>query len=188
MSIILCIDLEATCGENWPLEAMECIDLGVVAIDGEGIEVTRFNSLIKPQFTEITNFCTSINNITPESVLCAFALDEVIHELDLWLNELPTCPIVWYSWGDCDAKQWTQDLARLKIADPLPKHLNVKKFFQKQFMKKGRQVGMAKALDLVGLEYQGQRHRALDDAYNLSRLFPYFKQKYDPKILREVQE
>ena len=80
MSIILCVDLEATCGEGWPLEAMECIEIGIVALDGGGKEISRFNSLIKPQFTEITGFCTSINNVTPESVLGAFSLDEVIYE------------------------------------------------------------------------------------------------------------
>lgn len=41
-------------------------------------------------------------------------------------------------------------------------------------VKKGRQVGMNKALNLRGLNFEGRRHGALDDARNMARLAIYF--------------
>lgn len=182
MNIILCIDLEATCGVDWPLEAMECIEIGVLAVDEDGKAIEQFKSLVQPQFSEVTAFCTSITTLTPALVFEAPSLSEVVLRLREWLGGLPSYPVAWCSWGAYDAKQWAQDLSRLEIADPLPRHFNAKQYFQKNFMKKGRQVGMDKALELAGLDYQGQRHRALEDAYNLSRLIPcFYNNKNNPE-------
>lgn len=49
--------------------------------------------------------------------------------------------------------------------------MQVKATFAKA--RKIKQVGMATALQIVGLELEGEHHRALSDARNIARLLPW---------------
>ena len=51
-------------------------------------------------------------------------------------------------------------------------HQNAKRLFAKA-QRIGKEVGMAKACALVGLELEGQHHRGLDDAVNIAKLMPW---------------
>ena len=182
MKTYLCIDIEATChdrellGRDQTIHDMETIDLGVVAVDPDGNELSTFQSLIKPRYTELTDYCTDITGITSAQLSGAPTLPEVMGDLARWLATLPAKPNCLYSWGKFDAKQLTFDTGseRWHIDLPLPEHHNAKKLFQKRHIKKGKQVGLMKALELVGLEFKGRHHSALDDARNVARLLRYF--------------
>ncbi|MNH45911.1 hypothetical protein D3C79_1085050 [compost metagenome] len=50
-------------------------------------------------------------------------------------------------------------------------HLNLKQRFAEVRQLK-RAVGLHTALQLAGLSFQGQQHRALEDARNTARLLP----------------
>lgn len=59
------------------------------------------------------------------------------------------------------------------MVDPLAgfEHLNLKRSFAQA---RGiKEVGMAQALQLVGLALEGTHHRGLDDARNIARLLPW---------------
>lgn len=50
-------------------------------------------------------------------------------------------------------------------------HIDLRRKLQRQDKTvKIRQVGLAKALHLIGLEYEGTAHRGVDDACNTARL------------------
>lgn len=51
-------------------------------------------------------------------------------------------------------------------------HQNAKRLFAKA-PRIGKEVGMARACALAGLELEGQRHRGLDDAVNIAKLMPW---------------
>lgn len=172
--ISLCLDLEASCFEGCKLSDMGCIEIGVIALDEEGKELSRFQSYIQPQFTELTEFCTSITGITEEILATAPKLGEATRMLQEWLASLPTPPVCYYSWGDYDRRQLDQDFKRLNITNPLPSQNNAKILFQKKNLKGSKRVGMAKALSLKGMAFEGKPHSAIDDAHNLARLFPFY--------------
>jgi inhibitor of KinA sporulation pathway (predicted exonuclease) len=50
-------------------------------------------------------------------------------------------------------------------------HINLKQRFAQARQLK-RRVGLNTALQLAGLHFQGQQHRALEDARNTARLLP----------------
>jgi inhibitor of KinA sporulation pathway (predicted exonuclease) len=50
-------------------------------------------------------------------------------------------------------------------------HQNLKAGFAKR--RRIKQVGMATALRIAGLELEGEHHRALADAMNIARLLPW---------------
>ncbi|MNF12562.1 hypothetical protein D3C80_2140930 [compost metagenome] len=51
------------------------------------------------------------------------------------------------------------------------RHVNLKQRFAEARQLK-RPVGLNAALQLAGLKFQGQQHRALEDARNTARLLP----------------
>ncbi len=176
MKLYLCIDLEATCSESGLLDDMEAIELGVVALNEARETIDEFQSFIKPKFTELTPYSTSIHNVTHAQLKTAPYLPSVMIGLQQWMSQLPGEPTSWYSWGSYDFRQLELDTSpdRWNIPLALPDHSNAKKLFQKKQFKKGRQVGLNTALSLMGLAFEGQKHRALDDARNIARLFGYF--------------
>lgn len=180
MKIYLCIDLEATCFEGCTLEDMETIGIGAVAVLEDGTTVDTFQSYVRPQYTEVTDYCTSITNITPNTLCGAPAFDAMLRHLYDWLCSLPTWPHAWYSWGNYDLRQLELDAGptRWNLQLPLPEHRNAKKLFRARQIKKGREVGLVKALDLMGLSFEGRHHSALDDGKNVARLFQKF---HDPE-------
>ena len=50
-------------------------------------------------------------------------------------------------------------------------HVNLKRRFAKS--RKIKEVGMARALQMVGLPLDGSHHRGLDDARNIAKLLPW---------------
>ncbi|MBC3932605.1 3'-5' exonuclease [Undibacterium curvum] len=78
-----------------------------------------------------------------------------------------------FSWGVYDRKQFERDSVRHGVVNPVAlSHLNAKRMFAKA-QKIGKEVGMAKACQLTGLQLEGSHHRALDDATNITRLLPW---------------
>ena len=179
MTCYLCIDLEATSSPSGLLVEMEAIELGVVAVEESGQMIGEYQSYIKPTFNELTNYSARIHNISQSALDTAPYLPAVLQDFQQWMATLPSTPSGWYSWGYYDLRQLKLDVGpeRWNIALNLPQHLNAKKLFQKKQLKKGRQVGLNKALNLMGLRFDGQQHSALDDARNLARLFDYFHTK-----------
>lgn len=182
MKLFLCIDLEATCfdrdilGREQTHRDMETIEIGVVALNNQGTIIDTFQSYVKPTYTELSPYCTSVIGITADMLVGAPNFPDVIARLAEWLESLPAKPTCWYSWGKYDLKQLTLDAGpeRWKLALPLPEHRNAKRLFQRQNLKKSREVGLMKALELAGLEFEGRHHSAIDDAKNVARLFKCF--------------
>ncbi|KKM06924.1 hypothetical protein LCGC14_1739040 [marine sediment metagenome] len=73
------------------------------------------------------------------------------------------------SWGLYDKKQLIKDCERHKIEYPFGMYWNVKQgFSKKQGVKK--RFGLIKALQRLSLEFEGNHHRGVDDAYNIARI------------------
>ena len=68
---VLVIDLEATCWRGNPPEGMynEIIEFGIAVVDFKTKELLESESIIvKPQFSEISGFCTELTTITQEFI------------------------------------------------------------------------------------------------------------------------
>ncbi|MGK0290253.1 MAG: inhibitor of KinA sporulation pathway (predicted exonuclease) [bacterium] len=172
---LLIVDLEATCCDrkSIPRNEMEIIEIGAVMFDINDLQVVdEFQTFILPnQHPDLTKFCTDLTSITQSMVDSAPDYPTAIKEFQNWLslwNDYVFC-----SWGDYDRNQFDQDCQFHQIPFPIQgEHINIKKLFAKnQGLKKG--VGMAKALNLAGLELHGTHHRGIDDVRNMARLVPY---------------
>lgn len=171
----LIIDLEATTEEGgWPLTDMEIIEIGASLATADGREVDHFQRFVRPQRRpQLTTFCRRLTRINQVDIDAAADLPQVWREFEHWLS--PHAPRLagWGSWGEYDLRQLQQEWQRHQLRSLLGAypHLNLKQAFA-QTRQLPKAVGLNGALQLAGLSFQGQQHRALADARNTARLLP----------------
>ncbi|WP_371368250.1 exonuclease domain-containing protein [Pseudomonas sp. QL9] len=172
----LVIDLEATTEEGgWPVEEMEIIEIGATLVaEADGRELDHFQRFVRPQRRPLlTNFCRELTHISQANVDSAASLREVWPQFERWLGQHHPRLAGWASWGDYDRRQLEQEWRQHRLDSLLARvpHVNLKQRFAEARQLK-RQVGLNAALQLAGLHFQGQQHRALEDARNTARLLP----------------
>lgn len=175
MPLWLVIDLEATTDEGgWPLAEMEVIEIGAVIVNDQGIEHDHLQRYIKPiRRPLLTSFCRDLTHIKQADISASATFDKVWPEVEQWFLPYQQRLVGWASWGDYDKLQLSQQWQALNLTSHLQHlpHHNLKAGFaaSQQLIKP---VGLKRALQLAGLSFQGQQHRALSDARNTARLLP----------------
>jgi inhibitor of KinA sporulation pathway (predicted exonuclease) len=171
----LVIDLEATTDQGgWPVTEMEIIEIGATLVDRKGRELDSFQRFVRPlRRPLLTPFCRELTHITQADVDEAEPLSEVWASFERWLGKHHAQLEGWVSWGDYDRKQLLQEWQRLQIDSALKRvpHMNLKQRFAKA-RRLERPLGLNGALQLAGMQFTGQQHRALEDARNTARLLP----------------
>ena len=168
---IVVVDIEATCWEGKNPEGMEndIIEVGVCLLDvntGE-IEDNR-GILVKPERSTISSFCTQLTTITPEMVEQeGVNFQEALRILKKEYESQSRC---WASFGAYDMKQFQRQCAALGRGYPFgPSHINVKTTFALK-KKLGHEQGMAGALEILNIPFEGTHHRGVDDAKNIAKI------------------
>ena len=171
----LIIDLEATTEEGgWPLEDMEIIEIGASLVSATGHEVAHFQRFVRPLRRPcLTPFCTELTHISQTQIDSAQPLRLVWPQFESWLEPHRARLVGWGSWGDYDRRQLLQEWQQQGLDSSLSgiAHHNLKQLFADKRQLK-RAVGLNGALQLAGLQFHGQQHRALEDARNTARLLP----------------
>jgi inhibitor of KinA sporulation pathway (predicted exonuclease) len=171
----LVIDLEATTDDGgWPVEEMEIIEIGATLVNRQGRELDHFQRFVRPlRRPLLTPFCRELTHITQANIDAAQPLADVWLQFEHWLGQHHIRLEGWASWGDYDRKQLLQEWQRLQLDSVLSRvpHINLKQRFAKA-RRLERPLGLNAALQLAGLQFSGQQHRALEDARNTARLLP----------------
>lgn len=167
------VDFEATCCDKGtvPSDEMEIIEIGAVALHGNGQTVLdEFQSFVKPVRNPIlTDFCKNLTSIKQTMVDSAPSFEQVLDVFRAWLTGFENP--VFCSWGNYDKKQLRQDCAFHNVTYPFSKeHINIKQKFAVKMVLK-RQVGLAMALKIKHIPFEGSHHRGIDDARNIARIF-----------------
>jgi inhibitor of KinA sporulation pathway (predicted exonuclease) len=174
--LVLVVDLEATCCDRGsiPDGEMEIIEIGACWAYMDGTVVERFECLVRPTLhPDLTPFCRDLLGLRQADVDGAGSLSTAALRFGEFVSRRRDDAIAWGSWGAFDRNQMFRECERLGLADPIQlPHQNLKQRFAKA-RRIGKQVGMRKALELIGLSAQGAHHRALDDALNIARLLPW---------------
>jgi inhibitor of KinA sporulation pathway (predicted exonuclease) len=165
---ILVIDVESTCWDGPPPrgEFTEIIEIGLCVVDVARLERVETRSLmVRPQQSEISEFCTRLTSITPSMVANAMSLGQA---LDILRREYFPADRVFASWGDYDRNQFSRNCEYYRLEYPFgPTHWNVKTFFALAHALE-RETGIDTACDMIQLPFAGTHHRGVDDAYNIA--------------------
>ena len=165
-------DLEATCwGQQLINRKQEVIEIGAIKINPYGEDLGTFHRYVKPTLhPRLSYYCQELTGIEQTSVDRASTFDEVFEEFLDW-TEIYTNQTLLVAWGEGDRRIlkdnceifdlnlfWTEHYFDVKSAYRALKRLPAK-------------AGLKKALRLEGMEFEGEAHRAMDDALNLLRIF-----------------
>lgn len=171
LDILLVVDLESTCWEGGPPEGQvsEIIEIGVATLDvASGRPLDKRSILVKPLMSTVSPFCEELTTITqPMLDADGVTLKEACRILK---KEYLSKQRMWTSWGDYDRRQFERDCAAKGIGYPFgPTHLNAKSLHA---LLSGltNEVGMARALEDLGLTLEGTHHRGHDDAWNIAKI------------------
>lgn len=165
------IDFEATC---WKFpktpEEQEIIEIGAVRLDRYGHLVDKFCCFVQPVIhPKLSYFCMELTGIQQADVDKA-KLFPVNYDLLLnWIELQPDYRFI--AWGAFDERLlkmncqfhnleifWEQDF------------INIKNQYA-QIQQLAKPIGLMKAIKTEKFEFEGEHHRAFDDAYNTAKIF-----------------
>ncbi len=167
---IIVVDVEATCWEGAPPpgEVSEIIEIGICPLDvAAGRPLERRSLLVRPEQSRVSPFCTALTTLTQAQVDAGMSFGDACAIL---AEEYGSRDRAWASYGEYDRAQFERQCRAQGIAYPFgPTHLNVKTLVAIA-LALPREVGMARALALLGLPLEGTHHRGSDDAWNIARI------------------
>ena len=165
---VLVIDVESTCWEGPPPRGQisEIIEIGLCVVDvARLIRIEKRAILVRPQVSEVSEFCTKLTTITPELAQTGITLEQ---SLALLKNEYLSDDRVFASWGDYDRNQFNRNCEYFRLKYPFgPTHWNVKTFFALAHSLP-RETGIDAACEMLGRPLEGTHHRGVDDAWNIA--------------------
>jgi inhibitor of KinA sporulation pathway (predicted exonuclease) len=178
----LLIDLEFTCWEDslrtqWsdPRQPAEVIEVGLAlySVSSRTID-DRFTALVRPRINPVlSTYCVELLHIGQEDIDSASDLTVVLRNLSEWLREhscdgLPTC-----GWAPNDRPRLAKNAAQIDAADPLAgrAHIDLRAALSAQ-LGRTAPIGRDELRSLARLPANPRRHRALDDALDLTHFLP----------------
>lgn len=168
---VLIVDVEATCWDG-PAPAgqtSEIIEIGLCLLEtASGIRHSKRSILVRPERSTVSPFCTQLTGLTQEQVEQGISFAEACALLQ---SEYRSHQRVWASYGDSDRLRFEKSCQERQIAYPFaPRHINVKILFALVHALP-REVGMAHALQVLGMPLEGTHHSGADDAWNIAAIF-----------------
>jgi len=167
---VVIVDLEATCwdGDIPPDQTSEIIEIGACFLNMRNWEIENKTSyIIKPRYSEVSEFCTQLTTLTKEQVKKGILFGDARNK---FAKEFGTRNRSWWSWGDYDRRQFQKNCDLYKVDYPFGSgHMNAKTLFALKYQM-SKEPGIAKALGMLGIQFEGTPHRGSDDAYNIARV------------------
>ena len=171
---MLFVDVELTCWEGPPPdgEASELIAFGIVDLKTDDLEIRREKMFyVRPQFSVISPFCSTLTGITPKEAQAAPPLPEVVRTIRKTFGKSD-----WCAWGRDDALI-RESCERAGTELPFLGSFHDLAAQVRSLLGLTYRLGLDEALDRFGLDWEGPPHDALADARNLARLFGTLAQR-----------
>lgn len=175
---IFVLDFEANCVKNGELTPQEIVEFPVVPIDvfnRKALVDYIFHEYVKPEYHELTQFCTELTGIKKETVQNSSYLIDVLEKFKLYLedNKIKPEDFVFITCGDWDFRTCLRKEAQFKkieLPDYFKSYINIKDVFQKATGRKNKKIGMTGMLEELGLKLEGRHHSGIDDSKNIAKI------------------
>jgi len=175
-------DLEFTVSRNTRYSS-EIIDIGAVKVSEApvtGLTVTdTFHTYVRPSNKSVLSTDTvQFTGITQKDIDAAPLFPSALTQFINWMG---IEPYYMCSWGPDDRNKLISHCRthQLDVAW-ITNHNDLQQQWSRAMHKEGkfRQLGLAQALELCGIEFDGTQHRALDDAINTAKVFMHQFDKF----------
>ncbi len=144
-------------------EINEVIEIGAVKLDDRLVIHGSYSSLVRPVvYPVLTSFCTELTTIQQVDVDSARTFSDVWAEFLDWAGDEQVVG----TWGAGDVPLLQRQARNAGLLFPFPSTLNIKRTMGER--------GLARAVQRWGVQYRGQRHRALVDAQATAEVYVKF--------------
>jgi inhibitor of KinA sporulation pathway (predicted exonuclease) len=175
---ILVIDIECTCWDSPtpPDQEGEIVEIGIARLEVATLQpLDKRSILVKPERSTVSPFCTGLTTLTQEQVDQGISFSAAC---TLLKNEYSSRSRTWASYGDYDRRQFARQCDSSQIDNPFgTSHLNIKNLFALAYGL-SHEVGMAGALEQLGIPLEGTHHRGVDDAWNIAHILAALLQEF----------
>lgn len=165
---IIVIDFEATCWVTQPRSTnRDIIEIGACVLNTRsGISMRTADILVRPTSSRIGFYCQRVTGITPERAASGVEFRQACE----WLRTAYGATMPWAAWGSWDRAQLETQCTREEVPYPLSSdYIDIKLLVAERFGWK-RPKSLGKALSALSMQFQGRKHRAMDDAINAARV------------------
>lgn len=187
--IYIVLDLEATCYDREDISkpsgfTNEIIEIGAVKCNEQGEVLDKFQCFIKPsKFPILSKFCKELTTIKQEEVDGAESFVPSINKFWDWCanhTDEVVPDITYVSWGHYDRNQFRAD-SKLNRIDPYwiteKNHVSLKHKHAEWNKLQAKGIGLGGACKMEKIVFEGQAHRGIDDAINISKIFKKYVHK-----------
>jgi len=167
LSSAIYLDLEWNCFETTLRNgaAEEIIEIGLVELDPVSLLIRREASyLVRPRQLEISRRCSAITGITRCDLIGARPLREVIAKIAGEWPSKSTC----FAWGE-DEEVFVRACRAHRVPVPFRRFVDLSRTFQRMLLL-SQQASVRRAIEALGLPFDGCEHMALSDARNTARI------------------
>ena len=206
--IYILFDLESTCWRGKPpgfeeemdrnilKSQSDTIEIGAVAYEPKNkIIVGEFQTFIKPlTHPWIHRFCTELTGIGQAHVDNGTTFKQALNNFYNWslmfLQNNNKTIIKFMSWGDYDIQQLGRDTKKFfgkensfPFNNIKQQHINIKTIITNIVYPGHKGLGISSCLNKLNLKFEGNAHRAIDDAKNIARILEKtnYKGNYNEK-------
>lgn len=154
----------------------EIIEIGAVMLDDDYNEISTFKRYVKPDFSKhISRNITELTGITDNYLFCCKRINVEIEAFAEWCLSFGE-EIKVYAWSENDLKQINKEfeLKNLFFSPNMRKIVDNWVDLQAEYDKEigaARPTSLTRALESIGIYFQGHMHDALDDSRNTATIF-----------------
>ncbi len=151
----------------------EIIEIGAVKLDENCNVVDRFRCYVRPRHNSTVHWSVAkLTGITGKMLKDEAYLEDVLPRFEEWVGDKES--VYLYAWSDSDRAQVERELTFKNLWTPRLRVICAHwTDFQKVFSRMvGYRNGLAlsRAIEFMGLDFDGAKHDALSDAENCARL------------------
>lgn len=155
----------------------EIVEIGAVKLDDSYHQIDRFSCYVCPELNFIERKITKLTGIRQQDIEKAQTLPCALMEFTKWIGQ---APVKIYSWSESDKIQLMTECQLKKIS--VPRQFRRWMDFQRVYtrlmgLSEKNCLSLKNAIGAVDQNFQGEQHRAVNDAENAASLLTLVKNK-----------
>jgi len=163
------LDIEMNSRNFKSIKPIEVIEIGAVKLNSEYVKIDTFSSVIKPiYFPRLNKFIKKLTGIQQEEIDESEGFPFIFDWFRQWCGH----DFIFVTWGKEDIKYLKQDAQYHDINYNWigDSYIDLAEHIKSKYSLNG-DIGLRKSVEVIGLAWEGEQHRALPDALNTARIF-----------------
>lgn len=161
----------------------EIIEIGAVILNEEFEMIREYSTYVKPDNLKVSQGVQRLTNITEEKLVKAPNIKDALENLLQVTPDISNTTLYTWSESDTNAIECELNSKSIQIKDIkrlCSNFIDIQEIFGERVGIENR-INLTKALNMIGLEFNGKEHGALADAINTAQILKEIETNQDIK-------